>query len=218
MHSATHQTAQLPKLAFEVESAEAVQFAAAPTVAFTLRLSSDRPVRSLALNTQIRIAPARRRYSARDQERLVELFGPPERWGEALRTFRWHQQGAFVPPFESSTSVELAVPCTYDLEVATAKYFYALDEGDVPLEFLFSGTVFYVDETGGLQAAQIPWECEAAYRMPVRAWRDAIENHFAGSAWLRLRDDVFDRLVAYKSGRSLPTWEATIEELLEGRR
>ena len=205
----------LPSLTFAVDSAEAVRFAAAPTVAFTLRIASDKPVRSLALNAQIRIAPARRRYSERDQERLVELFGPPERWGETLRTFRWAQATALVSPFDERTTVELTVPCTYDLEIATAKYFYALDDGDVPLEFLFSGTVFFLDG-GALRTAQISWNSEAAFRMPVRAWRDAMQQHFPGSAWLRLRDDVFDRLVAYKARHSLPTWEATVEQLLEG--
>ena len=158
----------LPSLDFAVDSAEAVRFAAAPTVLFTVRVVSDKPVRSLALNAQIRIAPARRRYSDRDRERLVDLFGPPERWGETLRTFRWTQASVLVPPFETSTVVELAVPCTYDFEVATAKYFYGLDDGDVPLELLFSGTIFYLADGARLQTAQIPWESEAAFRLPVQ--------------------------------------------------
>jgi hypothetical protein len=210
-------TTTLPQLGFELESAEAVRFAAAPTVVFTLRITTDTPIRSLALNAQIRIAPARRRYGDRDRERLVELFGPPESWGETLRTFRWAQVSALVPPFEESASVELTVPCTYDLEVATAKYFYALEDGDVPLEFLFSGTIFFAADDGRLQTAQIPWECEATYRMPVRAWKEAMQQQFPGSAWLRVRDDVFDRLVAYKARHALPTWEATLDRLLEGR-
>ena len=210
-------TTTLPELQFAVDDAQPVRYAAAPTVGFTLRVSSDRPVRSLALNVQIRIAPARRRYSDRDRERLVELFGPPERWGETLRTFRWDQQTTLVPPFETTTSVELMVPCTYDLELASAKYFYALDDGEVPLEFLFSGTSFFTGERGALQTAQIPWEAEAAYRMPARVWREAMELHFPGSAWLRVRGDVFDRLVAYKARRALPTWEAAVTDLLDGR-
>jgi hypothetical protein len=210
-------TSTLPTLGFEVDSAETVRFAAAPTVAFTVRVTCDKPVRSLALNAQIRIAPARRRYTKQDEERLVELFGPPQQWGETLRTFRWAQVAVLVPPFTGDTSVELTVPCTYDLEVATAKYFYALDDGDVPLEFLFSGTIFFLGDGERLQTAQIPWECEAAYRMPVRAWQDAMQQHFPGSAWLRLRDDTFDRLASYKARHSLPTWEATFDELLEGR-
>jgi hypothetical protein len=210
-------TTTLPSLAFAVESAEPVRYAAAPTVAFIVRIASDKPVRSLALNAQVRIAPARRRYSERDQQRLVELFGPPERWGDTLRSFQWARASVLVPPFADNAAVELTVPCTYDLEVATAKYFYALENGDVPLEFLFSGTIFFEGDGGALQAAQIPWESEAAYPMPVRAWKDAMEQHFPRSAWLRVRDDVFDRLVAYKSRHALLTWEATLEHLLDGR-
>jgi hypothetical protein len=211
------ETTQLPKLAFDIESAQAVSFAAAPTVAFALRVSSDLPVRSLALNAQIRIAPARRRYTAHDQERLVDLFGPPERWGETLRTFRWAQVPVLVPPFTGSTLVEVPVSCTYDFEVATAKYFYALEDGEIPLEFLFSGTIFYLAEGARLQTAQVPWECEAAFRLPVQIWKSALDAHFPQAAWLRVRDDVFARLAQYKARHALPTWEATFDELLDGR-
>jgi Family of unknown function (DUF6084) len=208
-------SATVPALDFAVEGAQAVRFAAAPTVAFALHIASDLPVQSLALNVQIRIAPARRRYSAHDQERLVELFGPPEQWGQTLRTFRWEQVAVHVPAFERDTSVEIAVPCTYDLELATAKYFYALEDGDVPLEFLFSGTTFFASD-GRLRAAQVPWDREASYLMPVRAWRDAMQQHFPATAWLRVREDTFDRLVTFKSRHALATWEETLERLLDG--
>jgi hypothetical protein len=204
----------LPQLAISVEAAEAVRYAAAPTLAFTLAITSDSPVRSLALNAQIRIVPAHRAYNGGDQERLVELFGAPARWGDTLRGFLWTNTTTVVPAFDQSTRVDLYVACTYDLEVAAAKYFHALRDGEVPIEFLFSGTVFYLGDGGLLRAAKIPWECEAKFRLPVDDWKQAIENNFPGSAWLRLRSDVFERLVAYKAQRALPTWEATIEELL----
>jgi hypothetical protein len=206
----------VPGLGVAVEGAAAVRFAAAPTLAFTLRLESDRPVRSLALNVQVRIVPTRRTYGAEDERRLVELFGPPERWGDTLRSFLWTNATLLVPPFDGATTVELPVTCTYDLEVAAAKYFHGLRDGEVPLELLFSGTVFYLDD-GLLQTAQIPWELEAQFRLPVRTWREAIDVHFPGTAWLRVRQDVFDRLAAYKATRTLPTWEAAIDELLDGR-
>ncbi len=47
-----------------------------------------------------------------------------------------------VPGFTSVTETELPVPCTYDLEVASARYLQALDDGTIPLLLLFSGTVF----------------------------------------------------------------------------
>jgi Family of unknown function (DUF6084) len=209
-------TETLPRLTFVIESAEALRYAAAPTLSFALAIESDKPVRSLALSTQIRIVPTRRTYDAGDTERLVELFGTRERWGDTLRSFLWTNSTLVVPPFEGSVQTELPVSCTYDLEVAAAKYFHALADGDVPLEFLFSGTVFYLGDRGLLRTAQIPWESESQFRLPVRVFKQAIDNHFPGSAWLRLRDDVYDRLVAYKAQRSLPTWEATMAELLDG--
>jgi hypothetical protein len=208
-------TQSLPRLTFVIDSADAIRFAAAPTIAFALSVESDKPVRSLSLNAQIRIVPTRRGYDDGDQKRLVELFGTPERWGETLRGFLWTNTTIVIPPFQERTSVELPVSCTYDLEVAAAKYFHALGDGEVPLEFLFSGTVFYVADGGALRTAKVSWDCEAQFRLPVRIWKLAIENHFPGSAWLRLRRDVYDRLVAYKGERALPTWEATVADLLD---
>jgi hypothetical protein len=104
------------------------------------------------------------------------------------------------------------VPCTYDFNVAVTKYFDALDNGEVPLTLLFSGTVFY--ENGALQAAPIPWDREASYRLPVSVWRDMMEHYYPNSAWLCLRKDVFDRLYEYKRRRALATWEQALESLL----
>ena len=205
----------LPRLAFAIESAEAVEYAAAPTIAFTIGVESDVPVRSLSLNAQIRIVPTRRGYDADEQAGLVELFGTPDRWHETLRGFLWTNATLVVPPFSGAGTTKLTVPATYDLEVAAAKYFNAVADGVVPLEFLFSGTVFYAGDGGALRTARIPWDCEAAFALPVPVWKQAVENRFPGSAWLRLDRDVFDRLLAYKAGRTLPTWEAAIRELLD---
>jgi Family of unknown function (DUF6084) len=206
-----------PALDFAVESAEAVRHAAAPTVAFALRISSDVAVRSAMLQAQIRIAAPDRPYDDETQERLRDLFGPPEGWGRTLRSLLWAHATVLVPPFERTTTVELPVPCTYDFEVAAAKYLHALRDGDVPLELLFSGTVFYAGEGGALRTARISWASESAFRMPVSVWQEAVERAFPGSAWLRVRSDVFDRLVAYRTRRTLPTWEDVVDELLEGR-
>jgi Family of unknown function (DUF6084) len=208
-------TEALPRLAFAVESAAAVEYAAAPTIALGLVVESDRPVRSLSLNAQIRIAPTRRGYDAGEQERLVELFGTPDRWHETLRGFLWTNETVVVPPFTGTGRAELTVASTYDLEVAAAKYFNALADGEVPLELLFSGSVFYTSDTGLLRTARIPWDCEARFGLPVAVWKRAIENRFPGAAWVRLDRDVFDRLLAYKAGRTLPTWEAALGELLD---
>jgi hypothetical protein len=206
----------VPDLSFEVVDAEMLPFAAVPSLLFKLRIENpgEEPVRSVALNTQIRISATRRHYDAAEGERLLELFGEPSRWRDTLRSLLWTHTVVQVPPFSGSTVVEMPVTCTYDLEVVAAKYFHALEGGEVPLEFLFSGTVFYAGEGGRLQVERISWEKEAEFRLPVRLWKETMEHYFPNSAWLRLRKDAFDRLYDYKARRGLPTWEAAVEELL----
>jgi hypothetical protein len=206
----------LPDLDFGIQSAEVLEFAAVPSLLFKVRIENleEEPIRSVALNTQIRIAANRRHYDTVEQERLLEVFGEPHRWGNTLRSLLWTHNTLQVPPFSGSTIVDMPVPCTYDLEVIGSKYFYALEEGEVPLEFLFSGTVYYAGEGGRLQIGRISWEKEAEFRLPVRLWKEMMERYFPNSAWIRLRKDAFDRLYDYKVRMGLPTWEAAVEALL----
>jgi hypothetical protein len=205
------------ELAFSVEGAEGVQHSALPMVRFALRVTAPegRAIRSVLLDTQIQIAARRRSYDAAAEEKLFELFGAPADWGVTLRTLPWTRITIVVPPFTGSTVADVDVPCSYDLHVAASRYFDALDGGDVPLEFLFSGTVFASGPGGLLQATRISWESDAEYRFPVGLWQDTMERYFRGTAWLRLRKDAFDRLAAYKSREALATWEDAIDSLLE---
>jgi Family of unknown function (DUF6084) len=206
--------AAVPDLAFSVEEAGALEHAAAPTLRFALRIESPRDIRSVALSVEIRIAATRRAYDEAAQERLVELFGRPEEWGRNLHALHWTTLNVTVPAFSGQTLVELKVPCTYDLEVTGARYLNALRDGEVPLEFLFSGAVFYAGEDGRLQVGRIGWDKEAEFRLPVAAWRGALDRYFPGAAWLRLERDSFDRLSAYKARHSHLTWEQTLDALL----
>jgi hypothetical protein len=206
-----------PELAFSVTDGGAMDHAAVPTLRFAVAVDTvgaAAHVRSVALNVEVRIAATRRRYGDAERERLVELFGPPQEWGRNLRTLHWTSLTAQVPPFTGSTVIELPVTCTYDLEVVGGRYFNALEDGEVPLEFLFSGTVFYTGADDRLQVTRIGWDKECSYRLPVAAWRDMIDRHFPDSAWLRLRRESFDRLAAYKARHTLITWEDTVEKLL----
>ena len=207
----------VPELAFAVLDAAPLPHAAAPTLAFSLRIDcpDGPPVRSILLDTQVQIAARRRAYDERAQARLFELFGPVKDWGGTLRTLLWTRTTLAVPPFTGTTVVELPVPCTYDLEVAASRYLDALGDGEVPLELLFSGTVFYAGAGGRLQAARISWEGDAEYRLPVRVWRATMDAHFPGTAWLRLPKASFDRLCAYRARHALPGWEETVDALLE---
>ena len=206
----------MPDLNFRLEDAEVPEFAAVPSLVFKLHIENlgEEPIRSVALNIQIRIAATHRHYDAAEQDRLLELFGNPSRWKDTLRSLLWTHTVLQVPRFSGSTVVDMPVTCTYDLEVVAAKYFFALEEGEVPLEFLFSGTVFYAAEGGRLQTARISWEKEAEFRLPVRLWKEMMDQYFPNSAWIRLRKDAFDQLYDYKIHMGLPTWEATVEALL----
>ncbi|HET9739552.1 MAG TPA: DUF6084 family protein [Solirubrobacteraceae bacterium] len=208
--------ATIPELGFAVEAAEPLEHAAVPTLRFALRIDSRdlRPISSILLDTQIQIAARRRPYDAAAHDRLFELFGPVANWGTSLRTLLWTRTTLVVPPFTGTTTVDLHVPCSYDLEVVASRYFDALADGEVPLEFLFSGTVFAGTP---LQATRISWEEEAEYRLPVHVWKETMDRHFRGTAWLRLGKDAFDRLSAYKSRRALASWDEAVDGLLEGR-
>lgn len=205
-------------LALEVESARAVPHAAAPCLAVGLRISNrpaEEEIASVSLQCQVRIAPAQRRYSEEEREGLRELFGAPEQWSRTVTSFLWTHAQVVVPAFQGSCAAELPVPCTYDFNVAAAKYFHALREGEVPLTLLFSGTVFYRAEGGALQISPVPWTKEASFRLPVQAWKELMERWYPNSAVLRLRRDVFDRLHRFKVERGLPTFEQAMEALLE---
>jgi hypothetical protein len=207
----------IPELAFTVVDAARMDYAAVPTLRFSLRVASveRRPIRSVLLDTQIQIAARRRPYDAGEQERLFELFGPPAGWGASLRTLLWARTTLVIPPFTDSTVVEVPLVCSYDLDVAASRYFDALEGGEVPVEFLFSGSVFYSGTDGGLQTARLSWNHEAEFRLPVALWKSTLEQYFRGTAWVRLRKDSFDRLAAYKASRALGSWEAAIDALLE---
>ena len=106
------------------------------------------------------------------------------------------------------------MPCTFDFNVAATKYFSALDAGEIPLLIQFSGTAFYAGQDGALQVSPIPWSREAAYALPIAVWKEMMDFHYPNTAWLSLRRDVFERLLAYKSRHGIPTWEQTIESVL----
>ncbi len=201
------------ELGFSVLGATRVEHTAVPTLRFALGVSSETPVRSVLLDVQIQIAARRRGYDASAHERLFELFGPIADWGTTLRTLLWTRSTLVVPAFEGSTVAALDVPCSYDLEVAASRYMDALSDGEVPLEFLFSGSVFYSGEDGELQTTRLSWESEAGYALPVRVWKETMERYFRGTAWVRLSKDSFDRLSAYKSRNALATWDDALEAL-----
>lgn len=205
----------MPDLRFQVEDAAATPNAAVPQISFKVRIndSQGEPVHSLALRVQVQIEPVRRRYTASEQEHLKELFGEPEQWSKSLHPLLWTNANITVPAFTGNTLVEVPVLCTFDFNVAVTKYIYGLENGELPTSLLFSGTVFYAGPRG-LQVAQIPWDREAAYRLPVRVWKEMMDRYYPDTAWLCLRRDIFERLYEFKSRHGNPTWEQAFERML----
>jgi len=203
-------------VSFEIVGARAEEYAAVPTLMLRLRITSadSLPVHALALRCQIMIEPKRRHYGHDEEVRLNELFGDPPRWGDTLKPFLWINVAMTVPGFNATTEVDLPIACTYDFEIASAKYMHALDDGEIPIVAMFSGTVFG-KSAAGLNAMPVSWSEESSYRVPVALWREMMDMYFPNSAWLRLGRRTLDSLQRYKVARTLRTWDETFELLLK---
>lgn len=204
-------------VSLSIAGARTAPYALVPTIDVRLRAedTGTHPIQSIQLRTQIRIEPERRRYTEDEQQRLLGLFGEPERWADTLQPFLWTHVTIPVGRFTGSTEVTLPVECSYDLEVATGQYLHSLGDGEIPLIFLFSGTVFRHGPEG-ITIEQIDWERgEARYRLPVDVWRATMDTAFPDCGWLRLGRETLDRLLVFKSAQALPTWEATLLRLLD---
>lgn len=202
-------------LGFQVLGVRAEPYAAVPTLMFRLRITEEtgERIHTIALRCQIQIEPRQRHYEVAEKERLFELFGEAPRWGETLQTLLWTHATLMVQGFTGSCEVDLPVACTYDFEITAAKYFHSLDDGEIPLLMLFSGTAFTRGQTG-FSVEPVPWEKEAHFRLPVRVWRELMDHYFPGGAWIRLRRESFDALHEFRGRRALATWDDAVEALL----
>jgi Family of unknown function (DUF6084) len=210
-----------PELDFAVLASRPVRYAAAPTLSFDLHVSesSGRSVYMIALRIQLMIEPARRRYDDATRERLVELFGAPERWAVTTRSLVWSQLDVVVPAFIGSTTVTVPVACNFDMEVAAAKYLHSLPDGEAPLALHFNGMVYYRDGNSGLQMVLLPWTKSIDFRFPVSVWRQTIEHYYPNTGWIALRSQTLAALQREKVARGLATFEQCVASLLsEGGR
>jgi hypothetical protein len=209
----------MTELSFACLDVQPERYASAPTLVFRLKIDAvtKEKVRAIALRCQIRVEASRRGYKEQEGERLLELFGGRERWGDSLQPFQFANTSTTVPSFTGSTEVDIFVPCSYDMEVTTGRYFHALEDGEVPFILLFSGTIFG-DGKDGMWIEQVPWHCECRYRMPVERWREMMDIHFPNSGWLRLRRDTIDALAEFRAARALPTWDDAVIAVLDAAR
>jgi hypothetical protein len=205
----------MAELSFDCIGAQAERYAVVPSFTLQLQISetTGQRVEAIALRCQIRIEPMRRHYTDAEAERLNDLFGEKQRWSDTLKPLQFTTLSVMVPSFTGSTQLDLPVPFTYDLEIASTRYFSALDAGEIPLLMLFSGTIFGTAD-GRLQVQQVPWSKEATFRLPVSVWRDSVDAHFPNSAWIRMSRQTLDELIRFKNRKALPTWDATVAALL----
>ena len=183
------------------------------TARIGIAATGDEPVHAIALRAQIRIEPLRRGYTDEEAAALLDLFGTRDRWGTTQHTFLWQHGGVMVPGFTGTTQVDLPLECTYDFEVTASKFFHALRDGNIPLQFLFSGTVFTKGQRG-FAVAPVPWDREDHYDMPVSVWRDLIAAHYPHTGWIRLHHDTIDALADYKARHALLGLDDTVTALL----
>jgi hypothetical protein len=190
--------------------------AAAPTILLRLRITetTGADVFALALRCQVRIEPQRRRYDDAEADALRDLFGGRARWGDTLKPLQLGFLNHVVPSFTGSIEVEMPLAGSYDFDIAANKYLYGLDAGEAPLLLLFSGTAF-AQGPGGVSVEPVPWHKETQFRLPVAVWKQTMDLHFPGAAWLRLGRDTFDALPRYRARAELISWDDAIERLLK---
>lgn len=202
---------------FRIVDAAPAEDAAAPTLRFGLEVTetSGREIFTIALTAQINVDPARRAYDAATRVALVDLFGEPERWAATTHSFLWAHATTLVPSFAGATSCGLLVPCTYDLELASTKYFAGLADGEVPLSFHFTGSIVHRGDDGRIQVVLVPWSCSAQWSLPVATWRGMMDRFYPNGGYARLHADTVTRLRARQVLRGSPSLDSCVTELLD---
>ncbi len=205
-----------PGLRLDVMGVRAIEHAAAPTLSFQMEVSddSDREIFMAGLSVQIQIEPAKRTYDEASKAKLTELFGDPHRWTKTAQRLLWTIESVLIPSFKGRTTVEIPVLCNYDVELAAAKYFYSVSEGEIPLALHFNGSIYYSGDEGRLQVVQVPWDTAADFKMPIAVWQEMIDSYYPYRGWVPVHLDTLDALQRLKAKRGAPTLDAAITELL----
>jgi hypothetical protein len=207
----------MPELNFDILSAEIKPYAAAPTLIFKLKITNEienEEVYAAGLKTQVRIDAMHRKYEQETKARLREVFGTPERWGQTLKSLYWKQITVPVPRFTGQTVVDIPLECSEDISAAAGKYMHAVEEGPVPLAFIFNGSIFYNGHEKNVQVKQLPWDKEAVYALPIEVWDNLLDSYFPDSKWLRVPNKIFDKLNTYKAKNAHPTLNYCLETLV----
>src|SRR5215831_14389661 len=105
----------MAELAFDCLGARPDRFALAPSMSLSLKITeaTGQRIDAIALRCQIRIEPARRRYSAAEAERLNDLFGETTLWAQTLKPMQLATVTVMVPGFSGSIETDLPVTFSY---------------------------------------------------------------------------------------------------------
>jgi hypothetical protein len=207
---------EAPAPELEVTAVAPAEGGATPALRFTVGVSdeSGREVYTIALTAHVQIDADRRGYDPETRERLLDLFGEPERIPVTAGVVPIGRVETLVPSFSGSGTFELHVPVSGDLELAASRYLASLSGGTVPLTFLFNGSVFYCGERDRLQVTLVPWSSSARFRLPVSTWNGVLERRYGSSGFVRLGGETLEALRARRAALGLPTLEATIAEAI----
>lgn len=212
---------QLADLDFACGDVVADRYAAGPTVLLKMRAreTTGARVHAAALRCQVRVEPLRRSYTDSEADKVVDLFGDRGRWGTTMQPLQLAFLSQVLPGFGGECEFDLVLPLSYDVDVAAHKYLAALEDGEIPLILLFSGTVFTgsvsASGAGSLSVQPVPWHKETTVRMPVAVWREAMDAQFPGQAWLRVSRSTYDELAVYRGRHGLVGWDDALRRLLE---
>ncbi len=201
----------MANLSFTVDRVSAELDAACPTLNFQIRAEqkSLEKIQAVVLESRIFVEPRAQPLSRGALDRLEDLFGESSQWATSNRPLTWARASAILPAFSGSARFDLEVPCSFDFNVASTKFFYGLEAPSAMLRFDFSGTIF-VDR----QAVALPAGLQSRFELPVAIWSDLMDAYYPHSMWLRLPRNVFHRMNQYRMENQIPTWEDVLERLL----
>ena len=204
-------------LDFTVPAVQIADNCATPTLLFQLRAINRTPesaVEHVALSAQIRIEAARREYAPHERERLSELFGGAADWDRALRGLLWTSVTVPIGGFTKECTIDLPIACSCDFEIAATKFLHGVEHGEIPLLWLFSGSIFFRNSEGELQIGQVAHHKEAGIRLPAELWHSLMQRYYADKIWLRVERDLFEEVYRYKRRKSLPSFDEALRDLL----
>ncbi len=173
--------------------------------------SDDSRSRAERARPDRRGAPPVRRRRARETRRAVRNG---EQWTRSLGGVPWTEASVNVPRFAASATIDVPLPCTYDFDVASAKYLAALEDGEIPVDVLLTGTMFYARGRAGCRRRAFRGTASCPHASPCRrgarrSTRPSPTRRGCGSAARRS-----PRCRAYRSRNAFTTWDETFAALL----